>query len=104
MKEPFVENECVAAYNCSKRYVGIIRAVDMRSGFPLLVIETDDDTMTFNPKQCRRLKKKEKRKPREVWIDWHCLNHLNNSMYSVSSCISKNKIMPSDVLFREVIE
>lgn len=52
----------VAAYNCTQRYEAVVRDIDDRHSPVLLVIETDDDTLSVHPKQCRLLKKKEGRR------------------------------------------
>lgn len=56
----FKVGDRVAAYNCTKRYIGVVRDLDNRRPPMTLVIETDDDTLSFHPKQCRLLKLKPK--------------------------------------------
>lgn len=65
-KRPFEVGDRVAAYNCTKRYEGVVWSIDNRRWPTTLVIETRDDVLSFHPKQCRRLVRKERRR---VWVN-----------------------------------
>lgn len=62
----FQVGDKVAAYLGSKKYVGMVNHIDDRREPHMVVVETETDTLSFHPKQCRRLVKK---KRREIWVD-----------------------------------
>lgn len=104
----FQVGDRVCAYNCSKRYVGhVIDLDDRHVNPPLIVVQTVDDTLTFNAKQCRKLKKKPKPKPSRVWIKGAALMYSN-----VMPCQLKNECIidsgstpaPTEKEWREFVE
>jgi hypothetical protein len=70
----FKVGDRVVCYNCTLRRKGNIIDIDTRYTPNTLVIQTDDDTISMHPKQCRRLVKK---KRREVWVHPQGIGHCD---------------------------
>lgn len=86
MSTQFKVGQRVAAYNCTRRHVGIVREWDTRRHPPTLVIETENDTLSFHPKQCRRLKPKAIKLTRLQLEDAICKYFKSNSDSGAIAC------------------
>lgn len=77
------------------------RVTGVRSdGMLLVTLDTRNKPITAHPKQCRKLKPTR----RTIWIMEGDLRDIGRSDSSVKASVSREKIVPEDVEFREVLK
>lgn len=100
MKSPLKVGERVAVYN-ERRDVGTVTHIALDGNLGVSFDTPGAYSMGwFHPKQCRRLKKRERRR---VWVESHRVNEALATSVGVSASISGRRMCEGDVEFIEVL-